>query len=391
MESPEMARPLHPGRFRWWVGPVAANGAAHAGLFLVFLLVFRGEPSAFVCADSEKVGAWPFEAVHVGFDAHGFDGQFYYLLALDPWRRHDAAHIDLPALRHSRIVYPALAWLLSGGDPVLLLWVLPAINWAALIVLSYLGAAVARRFGRSPWWGFALPLVLNAGTPALRDLTDTTSILAASGLVASWLLGWRPWALAAWAVAAVLSREQNVVIVGIVLLDALSNRKRGAVAALVAALVIWAAWTCGLRFVYGVWPSVPGSVAVPFEGIAYRLARIRGGRGTGSSPVHILGMGLLFLQLGLTLLMVVRRAPRLPLLIALAGAGLAVVGGVPIYLDLGSYTRVFWWMPFGVWLWSMRTGRSYPIVLLCCASVLPGIALMQAWNTVRAGNVRFIG
>ena len=40
----------------------------------------------------------------------------------------------------------------------------------------------------SPWWGFLLPLLLNAGTPALRDLTDPVATFAVCGLLAAWLM-----------------------------------------------------------------------------------------------------------------------------------------------------------------------------------------------------------
>src|SRR5262249_8377390 len=147
--------------------------------------------------------------------------------------------------------------------------------------------------GRSPWWGVALPLVVNAGAPALRDLTDPVAILATSGLVTSWLLGWRPWQLAGWAVAAVLSREQDLVLILIVLLQALSNRRRAVLGALAVALLTWFGWICILRGCYGVWPFVSDNLNMPFEGIYYRLTHMLGGRGTSCSPVHVVGMLLL--------------------------------------------------------------------------------------------------
>jgi hypothetical protein len=368
---------------------VVATGLIHAAFLLVYLLIYRGEISSFVCADREKIGRWPFEAVCVGFGSQGFDGQYYYVLARDPWQRHEE-FIDLPAYRHSRIVYPALAWLLSRGDAELLLWILPAINWAAIVGLGWLGAILAQHYGRSPWWAVALPLVVNAGAPALRDLTDPVSILAAAGLVTSWLLGWRPWLLAGWALAAVLSREQNVVIVFIVLLEALSRRRGRAVSALAVALLIWVGWICLLRSSYGVWPFVSENINMPCEGIYYRLTHMLGGRGTMSSPVHVLGMFLLLLQLAFTLYLVAIRAERLVLLLCLTGAGLALMAGVSIFLNLESYTRVFWWMPFGIWLWSIKTGRVAPILCLSCAAALPCLALVQAWHTVQMADVRFL-
>jgi hypothetical protein len=388
------AEPPHPlprRRLPGWLGPVLAAAAVHAGLVLAYVLIHHGDVSALVCADRDRVGRWPFECVRTGFGSQGFDGQFYYALARNPWQRHDE-FLDFPAYRHSRIVYPALAWLLSGGDPEGLLWLLPAINLAAVAGLGGLGALLAEHHGRSPWWGVTLPVVLNVGAAALlRDLTDPVSILAASGLVTGWLLGWRPWHLAVWAAAAVFSREQNVAVVLIVLVEAAANRRGRVIGALAAALLPWLGWVCLLRGVYGVWPFVAENVSAPLAGIGYRLARAFGEPGTASSPVHAVGLALLFLQLGLSLCALVFRAERPALLLCLAGAGLAVTGGVSIFLNLESFTRVFWWMPFGAWLWSIRSGRRWPILLLSGAAALPGIALVQAWNSVRAADVTFTG
>src|SRR5882762_8506241 len=51
-------------------------------------------------------------------NSDGFDGQFYYRLALDPFtsKRTDfGITLDMPALRHQRILYPLLARILSLG------------------------------------------------------------------------------------------------------------------------------------------------------------------------------------------------------------------------------------------------------------------------------------
>jgi hypothetical protein len=196
--------------------------------------------------------------------------------------------------------------------------------------------------------------------------------------------------LGAWAAAAALSREQNVALVLLVLFEALAGRRWRVAGALAAALLAWLAWVCVLRGVYGTWPFLDENVSAPLRGVSYRLARMFGGTGSPASPVHAVGMALLLLQLALTAYVLCSRGDRPARLICLAGAGLALVAGVPIFLNLESYTRVFWWMPFGVWLWGIRSGRVAPILVLSCAALLPCLALVQAWNTVRAANVAFL-
>ena len=91
-------------------GPVTASVVVHFLLLAAYVAAFHGDISALVCLDKAKVGHVPYEFVTTGFDKGGYDGQFYYVLAQDPWHAAAAGSIDLPAYRHVRILYPALAW-----------------------------------------------------------------------------------------------------------------------------------------------------------------------------------------------------------------------------------------------------------------------------------------
>jgi hypothetical protein len=359
---------------------VAATLALHLGLLTVYVLAFAGDVSCLVCADRDLVGRWPYEAVGVGFDAHGFDGQYYYVLARDPWHCRKA-FLDVPAYRHARILYPALAWLLSGGDPKRLLWVLPAINLFAIAGLAWLGVRLAVRYGRSPWWGFLLPWAVNAGMAALRDLTDPLATLTAAGLLAAWLLRWPAWSLAAWAAAAVLSREQNAVVVLIVLLEALSDRRRRAAAGLAGALLVWAGWLVTLRASYGTWPFLSVNTGPPLAGLWYRLTHPAGVvSGPRAAAVHVLLLLHLLLQMGLSLALPFFRAGRAAALVAGAGAALAGVAGASIYENGWSYPRVFVWMPLGLWVWGIQSGRRWPVLALAPAVLCPALAVVQVWT-----------
>src|SRR5437870_36042 len=76
----------------------------------------HADPSAFVTAgdrfcDPQQV---PFN-LRVLPTSDGYDGQFYYRLALDPFTRTRTAfgiQLDLPAYRQQRIIYPLLVWVL---------------------------------------------------------------------------------------------------------------------------------------------------------------------------------------------------------------------------------------------------------------------------------------
>ena len=88
---------------------------------------------------------------------------------------------------------------------------MPLVNLLAIAALAALGAAAARGYGLSPWWGVLLPFAVNAGMPALRNLTDVLSTLSVAALLIAWLRRWPWWTAALCAAATLFSREQNVV------------------------------------------------------------------------------------------------------------------------------------------------------------------------------------
>jgi len=381
--SQKIVQPTSPPRVGlqppFWIKPVAVALLVHLALMAGYLLAFGGDLSALLCADREKIGRWPFEVVRVGFPI-GYDGQFYYVLARNPWRS-TTAFIDAPALRHARVLFPVLGWLASGGgDPERLLWALPLLNLACIALLAWLGAVWARHHGRNPMWGCLLPIVVNAGTPALRDLTDPLASVAVTGLLVSWLLGRGAWVVSAWAMAAVLSREQNAIVIGIVFTEALLQRRWRVCACLSAVLAAWLAFLVLLHDVYGAWPIYSENMSTPFKGIIYRLNHIKGGTGSRGLPIHAIPIAELLLQIGLCLAMIFYRPQRPVLLVALAGAALAIMGGIPLYDTAHAYMRVFAWMPVGIWLWSIQSGRAWPVWLLSPTLAMPCFAVVQVWN-----------
>jgi hypothetical protein len=361
-----------------WFGPVVAAVLVQVGLTAVYLAPFGGNASALVCLDEKHLGQWPFDGIDIGFGKTGFDGQFYYALARNPWIRHPELLSFAAPYRHARILFLLLSWALSGGSTALLIWAMPLVNLLAIAGLAWLGCELAGHYGRNPWWGFALPLVLNVGTAALRDLTDPLAAFTVCGMLAAWLLRWPAWQLGAWAVAAVLSREQNAAVVVLLLLESLRHRSWPKTTLLTGALVVLLAWVGMLKWTYGDWPTAPGNLDPPFAGMWYRWTHLVGG-GSGAALIHALGMCLLTVQVGLSLSLVPLRAERLTALVALAGACLAVMGGHSIYENGWSYPRVFLWMPLALWLWGVQTGRNWPTILSLAVLMWPLSAVIQVW------------
>lgn len=357
---------------------VLITAILHTALIVIYVVPFGGDLSALVCVDENRAGRWPFERIEVGFPAGGYDGQFYYVIARNPLARQSREVVDFPSYRHVRILYPALAWLLSAGAPGLLLWVLPAINLAAISALSMCGALLATHYHRSPWWGIVLPFVLNAGMPALRDLTDPLATAALCAVLTAFLLDWKVWQLALCAGAAVFSREQNAVALVIIMGGALLDRCWPRTAALAAVLIGWSGWVGILRLSYGEWPFAVGNLGAPLSGIWYALQHLSGQHGR-PPVINILGLLQLSLQIALCGVLLANKAERLTAALAVAGIGLVLLGGIPIYQSGWSYVRTFVWMPLGIWLWSMQSARRWPVVLLMANGFWTILATARPW------------
>ena len=149
----------------------------------------------------------------------GYDGQFYYRLAVDPFRLSgltNGIRIDSP-VRLQQIGYPFLSWLVSGGQPGLVPWALVLVNVVAFAALAGVGAALARSYGRAAKWGLLFCLFAGFVVTLSRDLTE----LVAAALVVAALLALRkerPATAGGLLAAAVLTRETALILPVAVLL-----------------------------------------------------------------------------------------------------------------------------------------------------------------------------
>jgi hypothetical protein len=108
----------------------------------------------------------------------GYDGQFYYRLALDPvnWH-HTAFGITMDqSYRYTRIGYPILAWIFSLGQHQLVPVVLVVLNLFGVAAMAMLGAVFARQAGRHALWGLAFAayfgLVISVGRDTAEPLAE---------------------------------------------------------------------------------------------------------------------------------------------------------------------------------------------------------------------------
>jgi hypothetical protein len=227
--APEASSPALPGRavaVTWLVERAQQLRPVHVGLLgsamalaivLARLLVpADGDISRFVNAGDAYVDPATVDPeIYVMDDSYGYDGQFFWRLAVDPleWegeKRH-GVHFD-NAYRPPRIVYPVLAWLAAGGQPGLVAYTLVGVNVVAYGVVAWLGALLAQRGRKTALEGLVMASIPGLVFALSRDLAEVVTVAALlAGVLA--LQRARPgWAAAAWCVA-VVSREQAMLVV----------------------------------------------------------------------------------------------------------------------------------------------------------------------------------
>jgi len=117
---------------------------------------------------------------------YGYDGQFYYRLALAPVNFSRVAYgirMDQP-YRYMRVGYPWLTWLVSFGQHFLVPVMLVVVNIAAIGAMGYLGGMFARQASRHALAGLVIPAYFGLLTSLSRD---TAEPLAAACLLAALL------------------------------------------------------------------------------------------------------------------------------------------------------------------------------------------------------------
>ncbi|MFN0071234.1 MAG: hypothetical protein ACKVVP_07060 [Chloroflexota bacterium] len=243
-------------------------------IFLLALLAPRQfDPSALVNAGDRLVDAAAAPpSLTVIRPGDGYDGQFSYRLALDPFTTERSAEgltLDIPAYRQQRILHPLLAWAVSLGRSTPVPLVLALLNIAAIVALSWLCAHYAQGFGKHPLWGLGLALLPSTAIALANDLPE---ILLAACLVAAALALERRriiWATLA-LMLGVLTHEHALVLVlavALVTLSAPELRLRGWQVMWCLPLAVFVAWQVYLTHVWG---DTPLRVAMEFLNQPFR-------------------------------------------------------------------------------------------------------------------------
>jgi hypothetical protein len=248
------------------------------GVFLLARLHVHGfDPSYFVVAGTDhydKASADP--GLRSIRDGAGYDGQYYYRLAIEPFSRKLVDHgiaFAMPSYRQQRILYPLLVWIASAGNPAWVPVVLIFLNYIGLCVIAWVAGAFALSVGRHVLWGLAFSLYPGFIFTLSRDLTEiVASSLLLGGMV---LMHQSHHRLSATCLSlSVLARETTLIFPAVVLVRMVlsqskaRDRRDGLFYAI--PLGMYAGWRLYLRWVWGGFQDLRifgGAIGLPFAGV----------------------------------------------------------------------------------------------------------------------------
>ena len=205
--------------------------AAAAYLLLTLPILFLGsrDLSFFVIAGDFFVDPHALLArIYVRPGSYGYDGQFFYRLAVAPFSLADTAggiRFDVPVYRSQRFLYPLLAWVVSAGQPGAAAAALFAINLAGIGGIAAAALSLVRRLALPDATAWAIV----AWPGLLVTLThDTAEIVAVAFLLSAMAVRDRLPLYILLGAAATLARETTApVFAGLFLYDALALRRGG--------------------------------------------------------------------------------------------------------------------------------------------------------------------
>ncbi|HEY3847970.1 MAG TPA: hypothetical protein VGL95_12745 [Acetobacteraceae bacterium] len=336
---------------------------------LPILVRHQFDPSAFIIAGDHFVDTAQLASpIIVQHDSNGYDGEFYYRLALSPFQMQQPAfgiRFDNPSYRMQRIGYPLLVWVITLGHAAAVpaaMYLVNLLGLAAIAIFATRLTARLRLFAKTPlaimlWPGFIIALT-----------HDTTEIVAAALVVAA-LDSYFAKCLVVYGVLgalATLTRETIVLVLcGVACFEAIQairtagNRSRWHRTLVCGlALVPLLVWQAVLHLLWGRSPQAgTGNLGSPFLGAVLMLRDtligakqfVQPGRPVLDAVVRAYVLASAGWLLGFCAIVAV----RVPVVLRMAGTGALAASWLPVFalmslltaggpwVDRNAYFRAF--------------------------------------------------
>lgn len=348
------------------------TAAAYLTFIVVRLGMHTGDASVFVVAGDRFVDARQSPAgLAIRSDSDGYDGEFYYRLALDPFTTRATNFgitLDNAPWRQQRIIYPLLARMLALGQAGGISAALIAVNLLALCGIGWLGGAFAQALNCHALSGLVLPLYPGFLFALARDTAEILEVsLALAGM---WcVMRQRAWRAALFFTLAVLTKETALLaVVGVFAAYVLRQRKTIAPQAFMIPAIVLAVWHRYLFNQWGQWPvaSGIGNLGWPLMGLLAFISRTMG----AATPSQRTLIEAIFIALFAIAPLIMLRASRTDVPIKLTWllyGFMALMYSTPLWIENMAYFRAL----TNLYVWGMvivlgATSRwRWPVLIAC--------------------------
>jgi hypothetical protein len=183
----------------WQVATIHSN---YAGNWTALFCIGGQSPMP---AELES-GAWIFEG------SKGYDGQYYRVVAHDPWMQTDARRFVDGRHRYDRILLPGAAWLLAFGQQRWIDTSYILLVMVSLFVGTWFTAMWAMLENRAVWCGFGFLLLPGVVITLNRMTVDITEYACVAAALYFWRRGF--W-IGCWiaGAAAFLTRDLGLILI----------------------------------------------------------------------------------------------------------------------------------------------------------------------------------
>jgi hypothetical protein len=145
--------------------------------YFYFVIKSNGNVSSFIVAGDQYVDiSLP---IRVLKNQPGYDGQFYFGLAIDPFLTKNPSngiYIDNPKYRQQRIIYPLLVHILSIGKIEFIPTMMVVVNLISVCVISLLAGVYCIRIGKNPLLSLLFSFFPGLFISFSRNLTEIVAL-----------------------------------------------------------------------------------------------------------------------------------------------------------------------------------------------------------------------
>jgi len=202
-------------------------------------------------------------------DKGGYDGQAYYLAAMDPFMS-EGVYRD--AYRQQRILYPLASRVLALGNAQWLPYSMFLVNIIALAAGMFFFIAILRHYGASSYWSIFYGLAPPSIMTIQYDLPSPLSIALIVAATYFYVVKKRLGVTAVFMALAFLTREDSVMaLIPMLVWDYQSEKKLPRIAVLLSALAPFFLWQLFIAYRLGDLPAGTSATVIsliPFYGIA---------------------------------------------------------------------------------------------------------------------------